>query len=234
MKFCLFIPLLLIWSLAASAQVGLERYRADQVYESGDNYHAMQMYKQLLDHNPNDPELNYNVGNTLYRMQLYDQAKQYYQRALENTEDSQLKNDIQYNLANCEYRSKKLQESIDRYKQVLRKDPNDDDSRKNLEFALKQIEKQKSPQKNNDHPSEKDKNNKDQKDKKDKNSGEQRKPNQDKDNSKDQKNKMAQNRGLTKQEAERILDVLKNQEKDYQSKKLKDKVTKEEKTEKDW
>ncbi len=223
---------------AVSAQIELERYRADRVYDSGDNYHAMQMYKQLLDNNPNDPELNYNVGNALYRQQQYDQAKQYYQRALENTENSKLKSDIQYNIANCEYKSKKLDESIERYKQVLRKNSEDDDARKNLELALRQKQKENPPPQKNKDQSQSEKNQDKQKEKKDQKKDQDRQKKQNdqknKDNPNDQKNKMAQNQGLSKQEAERVLDALKNQEKDYQKKKLKDRMTKEEKTDKDW
>jgi Ca-activated chloride channel family protein len=240
MKICVVI-IFLIGTASLSAQIGLDRYRADRLYESGDHYHAMQLYKQLLDNNANDPEINYNVGNALYRLQMYDQAKQYYQRALEYTENGQLKNDIQYNIANCEFKLKKLEESVERYKQVLRKNPEDDDARKNLEWALKQMQKQNPPpQKNKDQKqSEKNKDSQKQKDKnnQNKNKDQNKRPNEPKDNEddkNDQKNRMARNQGLTKQEAERILDALKNQEKDYQKKKLKDKVTKEEKTDKDW
>ncbi|MBL7994914.1 tetratricopeptide repeat protein [bacterium] len=217
-----------------SAQVGLSRRQADKLFESGDHYHAMQSYKQLLDENPNDPELNYNVGNSLYRMQMYDQAKLYYEKALANTSDSKLKNNIQYNIANCEYKSKKLKESIEGYKQVLRKNPEDTDARKNLELALKQMQKQNPPpQKNEDKNQSKKDQQKDEqdKDKAEKNQDEKQVPDEERNGQKKQGEKK---QGMNKKEAEKLLDALKNQDKDYQKKKIKEKVTKEQKTEKDW
>lgn len=231
-----------VWVLVATepltAQVGLSRRQADKLFESGDHYHAMQSYKQLLDENPNDPELNYNVGNSLYRMQMYDQAKLFYEKALANTTDPKLKNDIHYNIANCEFKSKKLKESIDGYKQVLRKNPRDEDARKNLELALRQMQKQNPPPQKNDDKKQSAKDNKKQdreQDKKDpKQDPKNEQKDQDKEDPKDTKKQNIAQQGMNKKEAERLLDALKNQEKDYQKQKIKEKVTKEQKTDKDW
>ena len=221
-----------------NAQVGLSRRQADKMFESGDHYHAMQAYKQLLDENPNDPELNYNVGNSLYRMKMYDQAKSYYEKALSGTSDPKLKNNIQYNVANCEYKSKKLKESIEGYKQVLRKNPNDEDARKNLELALNQMKKQNPPpQKNDDKNQSKKEDKQEDQDKNKQNNKQDQKQEQKDQNNNDPKDSKQQNmpkQGMNKKEAEKLLNALKNQEKDYQKKKLRDKVTNEQKTEKDW
>jgi tetratricopeptide (TPR) repeat protein len=217
------------------AQVGLYRRQADKLFESGDHYHAMQSYKDLLSENPNDPELNYNVGNSLYRMQMYDQAKLFYEKALANTSDAALKNKIQYNLANCEFKSQKLKESIEGYKQVLRKDPNDEDARKNLELALKQMQKQNPPPQTNENKEQNKKDqNKDQKDQDKKDENTNQKQEQDQNEDKNQKKQNAQKQGMDKKQAEKILDALKNQEKEYQKKKVKEKIMKDSKTEKDW
>ncbi len=224
--------LFLIGAVETRAQVGLARRQADKLFESGDHYHAMQSYKDLLNSDPNDPELNYNVGNSLYRLQQYDQAKLYYEKALAHTSDAALKNKIQYNLSNCEFKSKKLKESIEGYKQVLRKDPNDEDARKNLELALKEMQKQNPPPQKNEN---KDRNKKDQnKEQKDEKQEEKQKQEPDQDAEKDQKKQNVPRQGMDKKQAERILDALKNQEKEYQKKKVKEKVTKDQKTDKDW
>ena len=217
------------------AQVGLSRRMADKLFESGDHYHAMQSYKQLLDENPNDPELNYNVGNSLYRMQMFDQAKLYYEKALANTSDPKLKNSIQYNMANCEFKSKKLKESIEGYKQVLRKDPGDEDARKNLELALKQMQKENPPpQKNEDKNKSKKDQQQDEKEKDKKDRPQDQKQEENKEDPSDQKKQNRPKQGIDKKQAEKILDALKNQEKEYQKKLVKEKVTKDQKTEKDW
>ena len=45
------------------------------------------LYVQL-EHTPDDPIINYNMGNTLYNLQQYDQAQHYFQQALDNSDDS--------------------------------------------------------------------------------------------------------------------------------------------------
>lgn len=220
---------------AVFSQVGLSRRMADKLYESGDHYHAMQSYKQLLDQNPNDPELNYNVGNSLYSMQKYDEAKLFYEKALANASDPKLKNSIQYNIANCEFKSKKLKESIEGYKQVLRKNPDDEDARKNLELALKQMQKDNPPpQKNEDKNNSKKDQQKDEKDKDKKDQQQDQKQEQDSENDRDKKKQNMPQQGMDKKQAEKILDALKNQEKEFQKKMVREKVTKDQKTEKDW
>jgi tetratricopeptide (TPR) repeat protein len=218
------------------AQTGYRQHLADNTYDKGDLSTAIELYRNLLDKNPNDPVLNYNIGNALYRMQQYEQALPFYQRALANTDDERLRSDIQYNMANCLYKSQKLQESIDGYKRVLRKNPSDEDARFNLEYALKQLQKEPPPpQKGDDEkksPKQEDKNEQKQDRQEQKNKNEQNKP--DPNQSSEEKRSMAQNQGLTKKEAERLLDALKNLEKDYQKKKVKEKALKESNTDKDW
>lgn len=230
-----FILVMSVFLEPAYAQVGLSRRMADKLYESGDHYHAMQSYKQLLDQNPNDPELNYNVGNSLYRMQKYDEAKLFYEKALANTSDPKLKNSIQYNIANCEFKSKKLKESIEGYKQVLRKNPDDEDARKNLELALKQMQKENPPpQKNEDKNQSKKDQQKDEKDKDKKDEQQDQKQEQDREDDKDKKKQNVPKQGMDRKQAEKILDALKNQEKEFQKKMVREKVSKDQKTEKDW
>ncbi len=217
------------------SQTNLKRYQADQLFDKGLPFPALEIYKGLMDENPNDPELNYNVGNALYRLQRYDQAMAFYQRALENTKDEKLKSNILYNLANCQYQQKKYKESVDGYKSVLRGNPEDMDARKNLELALKEIKKQEPPPpKNNDDKKNKDPKN-DKKENKDKKKDQDSSQDKDQDKEKsDPKNSRPKEGDMSKKLAERILDAFKNQEKNYQQKKMKEKVTGEEKTEKDW
>lgn len=237
MKNYLLLYIILAFTGVVSAQTGLARRQADQLYDRGDNFHAMEAYKNLLNDNPNDPELNYNAGNALYRLEQYEEAVKFYQRALENTSDADLKNKIAYNMANIQYKQKKLKESIEGYKNVLRKNPDDADARKNLEYALKQMQMQQPPpQKNQDkNQSKQDKKEQDQKNQDDQNQPQDENKEEQQNDEQQNKKKFDPNKsGLTKKEAEKLLDALKNQEKDYQKKKIKDKAKSDSETEKDW
>ncbi len=228
--------LILLTAETVHPQFGLERYQADQRFKNGSFSQALDQYKTLLDKNVNDPEINYNAGNALYRLQKYDDALKYYQRALENTQDTQFKNRILYNMANAQFKRNKLQESADLYKQVLRHAPDDKDAKFNYEYLLKLMKQNPPPPQKSDSNNDKNKQqeqNKDQqqnKNKKDnKNTQQQDKKDPDKKNNKEQNSS-----GMSKKEAEKILDLLKNQEKEYQRKNIKEKAHQEQKTDIDW
>lgn len=232
-----------IWVLVmptiVRSQVNIERYRADQAFESGDHAHAMQMYKDMLDENPNDPELNYNVGNALYNMNQPAEALSFYQRALANAKDDRLRANIEYNMSNALFKSGKVQESIEGYKQVLRSRPDDDDARFNLEFAQKRLDKEKPPpqsgDKNDESDQNKDKNSSDQRDNKDtKDSQSDRSKQNESDKDRSGQPKSGQGQSLSRKDAERILEALKHQEKEYQKKKMKEKANVDSRSEKDW
>lgn len=222
--------------LPAAAQVGLQRKTADELLEKGDAYHAMGMYRNLLRDTPNDPELHYNLGNALYKMQLWDEAIQAYQKAQSLTSDESMKNYIQYNISNCLYKKQQLQESIEGYKQTLRKNPADRDARLNLELALKQMQKENSPQSDSNRNDPNRQNEQDEKkdDPSDKNkdNGSRQEPRSNDETGRDQQT--AKNQPLSRKDAERILDALKDKEKELQKKRVLENLRAQERTTKDW
>lgn len=228
-----FFYIILFTGLFASqsvAQFGIDRWQADESVKKGLNEQALTRYKELLDKNVNDPELNFNAGNALYELKQYEPALQYYERALQYATHPKMKSDIQYNMANCLFRMNQIEKSADLYKQVMKKSPNDHDAKFNYEYLLKLMQKQNKQQQKKDDNSKNQKQNEQQQeqkqDKKQQNNQDQKQQKQNR--PQEQKNRMS------KQAAERLLDLLKNQEQDYQRKNLKEKVSKESKTDKDW
>lgn len=230
-----FLILITIFSLSAVAQVGLQRKTADELLEKGDAYHAMGMYRNLLRDAPNDPELHYNLGNALYGMQLWDEAIQSYRKALSLTTDESMKNYIQYNISNCLYKKQQLQESIEGYKQTLRRNPDDRDARINLELALKQMQKENSSQSdsNRNNPNRRNEQDEEKNDRsKNQNDGSKQEPRANNETGRDQQTRPQQ--PLSRKDAERILDALKDKEKELQKKRVLENLRAQERTAKDW
>ncbi|MCB0833998.1 MAG: tetratricopeptide repeat protein [Bacteroidetes bacterium] len=222
-----------MWSSDSYGQIGLSRRMADQLYESGDNHRAFEVYNRLLTERPNDPELNFNAGNSLYRLGRYADARKFYERALANTSDPNLSNDIKYNLANCDFKEKKLKESVEKYKDVLRRNASDGDARNNLEFAMKQMEQKPPPPSKGDQKGA----NKPQNERKENKEDSSKGNGNDKDRRQEEESgnqNKARPMKFTKEEAERILNALRDQEKEYQARKLREKVQEENSTDKDW
>jgi len=179
----------------------------------------------------------------LYQQKKYDEAIQQFQKIADKTTDKELQSKAYHNLGNSFLESKKYEESIAAYKKSLRNKPIDDETRYNLSYAQKMLQKQQEQQKKdqeqNKDKDKKDEQNKDKdkdkkddqnkdKDKKDEKSDEKK----DKDEKKEEQPKQNQ---LSKEDAQRMLDALNNKEKEVQEK-LKTKKIKGQKVviEKDW
>jgi len=109
----------------------------------------------------------------------------------------------------------KVKESIDAYKGSLKLNPKNIEAKYNLAYAQDLLQKQQQQQKdqdknNQDKNKDKQQQNKDQKDNQDK-----KDQNQDK---KDQQQQQQQDQGISKEDAQRILDALANDEKYVQEK----------------
>lgn len=208
------------------AQFGLDRRQADQALKQGNYSQALTLYKKLLDGRVNDVELNYNAGNALYRLGHFEQALLYYERAYQYSASPKLKTTIRYNMANCYFRLQQFDKSAEMYKEVVLKNPYDNDARYNYEYVMKLRKKTSSPQKNS---------NKDRQHPKEQSS---QSPPSGQKPIEDQKKKLSEKTpttgSLSRKEAERLLDLLRNQELDYQRKNLKERMIQEKKTDKDW
>ena len=202
-------------------------------------------YRKALE-NKNVPFVgNYNLGNTFYQQGKFEEAKQQYELALANKKISKEElAKVYHNMGNALLKDKKYEESIEAYKQSLKLNPNDNDTRYNLAYAqamLRQQQQQQSDDKKNDKDKQ-DKNNKDQKqdkqqEKKDQQKEEQQKQDQqqqDQANQKeDQKKEQAKKDKISKEDAEKILQALNNDEKKTQ-KKLNIKEATKVQIEKEW
>ena len=144
-----------------------------------------------------------------------------------------------YNLGNSLLKANKLKESIDAYKNSLKLRPDNREAKYNLSYAqdllkLQQEQQQKQQQNKDKQDQNKDKNKEDQKkDQKDQND-------KNKDQQKDQKNKQDQQKqqqqqGISKDDAQRLLNSLANDEKNVQEKVKLAKAAKEKvRTVKNW
>jgi Ca-activated chloride channel homolog len=209
-----------------------------------ENYtEAETSYKKALDIKNNMPEATFNLGDALYKQKRYDDAGKQFQLSAQNNAEPKLKANGWYNLGNSYMEQKKWEDAIKAYKNALKINPNDADSRYNLAYANEMMRKNKGGGgKNQDKKDEKDKkddkkDNKDQKqDKKD--DQKQDKQNQDKQaNNQDQKNKQQQGQKskLSKEETEKLLQALNDEEqKTTQKMLLKQMKTQKIKIQKDW
>ena len=204
-------------------------------------------YRKAVEKNKEFREGPFNLGDALYKQGRFGEAAEQYQLAVTRTKDVAEKAQSYHNLGNALLKSQKIPESIAAYKEALKLHPNDLDTKYNLEYAkqlLKQQQQQQNKNQKNDDKQKKEQNKQDQQ-KQDQQKQDQQKQDQQKSDQqqreqqqaeqKDQQQKQVQQKKqqISKQDAERILEALKNEEKDVQ-KKLHKKVPARVRVEKDW
>jgi Ca-activated chloride channel family protein len=203
-------------------------------------------FRKVVEGSPNNFEANFNLGDSYYKQKKYEDAIKSYDNALKNTTSDNSKAKVYHNIGNALLKSNKIQESVDAYKNALKLNPNDDDTKYNLSYALELLKNKDKKQKQKNDQNKNDQNKNDKNNQKNQNQNQQNKDQ----NKKDQKqNQQPQNQEakqdntkqqqqpkenkISKQEAQRILDALKNNEKDLQ-KKLRKKTGEARPTDKDW
>jgi len=219
-----------------------------EINDGVDQYHNQEFadaevnFKKGKEKAPGSFEAHFNLGDAYYKQNRFDESIKEFYSSLELTENPELKAKSHHNIGNSLLKSEKYKESIEAYKNALKINPNDQETKYNLSYALDQLEKQQNQQnQNQDQDKNKDKNqdqdkNKDQNqqnDKKDEQQNEQNKPDQNQQTQQDNTKAQQQKNQISKEEAERILQALKNNEQDIQ-KKLRKQTATPIKKEKDW
>jgi tetratricopeptide (TPR) repeat protein len=209
----------------------------NRAYEKGKYNDAEVEYKKALEKEAKSHPGMFNLGDALYKQQRYDEAMREYNNAAVATNSAESKAASYYNLGNSFFRSNKLQESIEAYKQALRTNPDDEDTRYNLQLALdrlKQQQQNKNQQKNQkDQRQQNQQQNQDQKQNQNQNQQQQQQQPQNQSTKQDQTRTQQMKNQMPKEEADRILEALRNSEKQIQ-KELRKRPAARVRVEKDW
>lgn len=247
---------LLLWSASGLAQSEKKKIReGNSLFEEGNYSEAEVEYRKSLEAKPNYYKGTFNLGDALYAQDNFEESGKLFDEITKSNVSDQEKSTAYYNLGNSLLKAKKFEESIEAYKGALRKNPSDEQARYNLEYArqmLKQEQQQQQQQQDQkDQKDQKDQDKKDQdqkdQDKKDQDQKDQDQKDQDKkdqdqkdqkDQNQDQKDQQQQQKPqqISKQDAQKMLDALKNDEKSTLQKlqKEKAKAVKGKKSDIDW
>lgn len=206
---------------------------------NGQKYEEAEIwYRKAIEKDPKNKEAVYNLGTAQYQQKKFDDAIESFKKSAENYSTKsegidavKMKAASYHNLGNAHLMKKDAEKAIDAYKKALKLNPTDMDTKYNLVLAMQE---QKNQQQNKDGKGDK---NKDQKDKKDGkgdqdqnkdgdkkdgqgDKGDEKKDGEGKDGKGDDKGEEEKPRPgqLSKEQAEKLLDALQNQEKKTQEK----------------
>ena len=229
--------------------------RGNAHYEAGAYDAALEAYQSATTDRPEDAVSHYNLGTALYQKKQFEAAADEFRRSLDVT-DPIYRAQGYYNLGNVQIQLNDIAGAIRSYKSALRLNPTDLDAKHNLELALEKLEQK--PQQNQSESGEGDKDQQEQ----EQQQQSQQNSNEQQSNQQNQENPAAsegQNQGsseqestseesasqleqesaqhpveMSKEDAIRLLDAVKDDEKEIQKKILQKRFSRRQRPEKDW
>ena len=218
--------LLLVFTAPVAAQTNIfhseERTAArngNKQYEKDNYTDAEADYKKALDKKNNMPEATFNLGDAVYKQKRFDEAIKQFQLSAQNNPDPKVKAQAYHNLGHAYLEQRKWEDAVKAYKESLKINADDKDTKYNLAYANAMLIQQKNQQKQ-DKDKKKDDKDKDKKDDK-KDKGDNKKPDSKPDDKPGDKDQQGQNKDqkkggaqpqMTKEQAEKLLQALQNDE----------------------
>jgi Ca-activated chloride channel homolog len=197
-------------------------HKGNELYQQQKYKEAEADYRKSVEKKSANVPGNFNLGDALYKQKKFADAGEQFNKMAESAGNNKLLAAGAYhNLGNSLLENKKLEESIAAYKKALLDNPKDEQTRYNLAYAQEKLKQQQQQNKNNKNQDKQnqDKKNQDKQNKDDKNKDNKDKQNQDKQNQdKDKQDQQQQPNKISKEDAERMLEALNNDEKQTQDK----------------
>jgi tetratricopeptide (TPR) repeat protein len=112
----------------------------DYIYEANekvnDDFVSAEMeYRKAVSAKPSNASGSYNLGNAYYKSGLYDEALSRHLEAANNASTKAEKHKAFHNVGNILMQQEQCKKAIEAFKNALRNDPSDDETRYNLALA---------------------------------------------------------------------------------------------------
>lgn len=264
-KFHFAVLALLVLSLSASMGQAVQKdlRQGNKLYGKENYAEAEARYGKALEADPTSEKAMFNQGGAYYQQDKYAEAQQNYEIAAELLSSPAERAAAYHNLGNALFQSKDLEKSVEAYKNALRLNPADEDTRYNLALAQRLLREQQQQQQNQDQQqdeNQQDQEQQDQENQQDQQDQQQQDDQQQQNGEQDQQDQQQQDQQqgdneeqqqqeqgnenqdrtpqpsrLSPEEVRQLLESLQNDERKVQEKVIKDKTqAKPGKTDKDW
>ena len=204
----------------------------NELYTDSSYNDAEMQYRKSLEKDQDYFNASFNLADAVYKQERYEESSALFDALIDNAPAENDLAKVYHNLGNSLTQEQKLEEAIEAYKNALRINPNDAETRHNLALSKKQKQEQeqqeekKEENKEEKKDQEKDKEGED----KQKQNKEQEKEDEEKENQPEDKKEE-----MSKDDAEKMLEAIQQEEKELQEELQKKKVKgKRVKVLKDW
>lgn len=195
--------------VGANAQTSNQLIREGNRLFSSKNYAQSEiLYRKVVDKDGNNAIANYNLGRSLQAQKKNEEAKKFYGNAVKLEKDPVRLSSSYNNLGTIYQDEQDYTKAIEAYKSALRSNSNHKNARYNLELCKRKLKQQQQNQQSSNN--DKNKSDKD----KDKKKNQSQNQNQTNNNQKNKQQK--DNQGMSKDNAEQLLNAVKQQEKETQ------------------
>lgn len=222
------LTLMILMSASAFAQKAERDYirKGNRAFKDSVYVDAEVDYRKALDANPQSIIARFNLGNTLLWQNKAQEAMNEFADAARIEKDKGRKAQIFHNMGVIFHTMKEYEKAIEAYKESLRNNPNDDETRYNLALAQKMLKDQ---QQNQNQDQQNQQNQQQQQQDQQQNQQDQQQQQQEQ----QQQSEQQQNE-MSKENAEQLLNSVMQDEQDTQDKVKKQQVIQGSQLEKDW
>jgi len=183
--------------------------KGNKAYANKEYKKAQEHYNKEIEKFPDNLQAIFNTGDALFREENYEKAGKKFEEANRLSKTKEEKALANHNMGNSYLKQKKYKESVEAYKNALRNNSTDEDTRYNLAYAMEKLKQEE--QKKQEQQKKKE---------------EQKEQQQEQQHQEEEK--------MSKEEAERMLKAYQNQQK-TKPKKVKEKgKARFKKRDKDW
>ena len=222
------------WSQAIKR--GNTHYKAEE-YDA-----ALEAYQSAVIDRPEDVISHYNLGTALYQKKQFEQAADGFRRSLDAVDPSYRARGY-YNLGNAQIQLNDIEGAIRSYKSALRLNPTDLDAKHNLELALEKLEQKSQQNQSKSGEEDRDQQTPNQQNQEQPAESEQQQQNRESSEGEStseasptqpEQGSMPQPVEMSKEDAIRLLETVKDDEKEIQKKILQKRFSRRQRHEKDW
>ncbi|MDR2362525.1 MAG: tetratricopeptide repeat protein [Prevotellaceae bacterium] len=235
--FLLFL-LLPFWGLGgfssafAQAPERHDMRRGNKLYNQGEYNKAEVAYRHGKEKDSTAFGTQFNLADALYKQGKTEEAEKLFRSLTDTDANDARKAQVWHNLGNTQLQQKKYEESVKAYKQSLRLNPNDDETRANLAYAQEMLQKQQQDQPQNQDQQD----NQQDQDQQQNQNNEDKQDEQPQQQPQDKQDEQQQQQKISPQDAQRMLEAIQADEKETQDKvnKEKAKALRRQQIEKNW
>ena len=234
-KFYILSMLLLAGAVHVSAQEKTDRdylRSGNKLYNDSLFIKAEVDYRKALELNPKSTDAMFNLANALLMQQKAQEAMEQYQSVSKIEKDKDKLAQIYHNMGVILQSSKQYPQCIEAYKESLRNNPKNDETRYNLALAQKLLKDQQQDQQNQDQQEQQQKQQKKEEEKQEQNQDQQEQ--EQKEQQQNQQQQQQNKSEMSKENAQQLLNAIMQDEKNVQDKVKKQLQIRGKKLEKDW